>query len=212
MSAAFFPSATPSTTSSLVVLGSLAVMLAASVWIFWLLVRRSTSSRQITALAQWARDEGWRFARRPLEKPEPFDVLSGPGLEPNLVLSDRKDLESMAELGNWNVLIRRIETDWKPTGLRPVASIPSVLELFSLSSFPLMGPSERFTLFGADPAAAAALSASSARALLPPDVGLLLHGRFLILDFSPRPFDAVELNRMRALGEQIAKHLRGKVQ
>jgi hypothetical protein len=206
MFAAYYP-ISPAPVTSLEVFGTLAVLLGASVWIFWMLVKRSTSSRQLTALAEWARDEGWRMAGGPLDRPEPFDILSGPGLEPQLALSDRSGIESIVQLGNWNVLIRRIETPWKPTGLRQALSTSSVLELFSLSSFPLLGPSDRFVMFGTDPTAAAALSASSARALLPPDVGLLLHGQHLVLDFSSRPFDAVELNRMRALAAQIAGHL-----
>jgi len=45
------------------------------------------------------------------------------------------------------------------------------------------------------------------RSLLPPDVGLLLHGRHLVLDFSDRPFDAIEFGRMLALADQLAARL-----
>jgi hypothetical protein len=206
MLAAYY-STYPGAITSLVVLGTLGIVLAGSVWIFWMLVKRSTSNRQLAGLAQWARDEGWRMAGGPLDRPEPFDILPGIGLEPHLALTDRSGIESIVQLGNWNVLIRRIQTPWKPTGLRPASATSSVLELFSLSSFPLLGPSDRFVVFATDPPAAAVLSASSTRALLPADVGLLLHGQHLILDFSSRPFDAVELNRMRALAAQIAEHL-----
>jgi hypothetical protein len=44
-------------------------------------------------------------------------------------------------------------------------------------------------------------------ALLPPDVGLLLAGENLVLDFSTRPFDPLELQRVDALAEQIVMHL-----
>ena len=60
---------------------------------------------------------------------------------------------------------------------------------------------------GLDPAAARRLYRSHLRALLPPDVGLLLHGEHLVLDFSARHFDALELSRMLALADQIVAHV-----
>jgi hypothetical protein len=108
----------------------------------------------------------------------------------------------------WNVLTRRLEADWKPTGLRPAGDEAiSVLDLFPLRAFPRMGGGHRFVVQGADAAAARVLGQSSVAALLPPDVGLLLHGHHLVLDFSTRPFDAIEFNRMRVLVDQVIAHL-----
>ena len=45
------------------------------------------------------------------------------------------------------------------------------------------------------------------RSLLPADVGLLLIGRQLLLDFSDRPFDSIEFGRMMSLTDQLVKHL-----
>ena len=87
---------------------------------------------------------------------------------------------------SWHVLIRQVESNWPPTALRPTAKERSLLDLFSLASFPSMIASERFVIFGADSAAAKALSQSSLPALLPPDVGLLLHGCLLYTSPSPR--------------------------
>jgi len=70
-----------------------------------------------------------------------------------------------------------------------------------------MGAQERFVIFGTDSATARRLSASPIRALLPPDVGMLLHGSRLVLDFSNRPFDAVEFSRVIVLADQIANRL-----
>jgi hypothetical protein len=106
----------------------------------------------------------------------------------------------------WNVLVRQIGSDWRPTGLRPAGATASVLDLFSLSSFPTMG-TERFIAYGTDSAAARAVMKSMLRSLLPPDVGLFLHGRHLVLDFSSRPFDAIELSRVVSLSDQVAAHL-----
>ena len=106
----------------------------------------------------------------------------------------------------WNVLVRQIGSDWRPTGLRPVDAASSVLDLFSLGSFPTMG-TERFVAYGTDSAAARAVNKSMLRSLLPRDVGLLLHGRHMVVDFSARPFDAIELSRVVALADQLATHL-----
>ena len=107
----------------------------------------------------------------------------------------------------WNLIIRELQVCWRPTGLRPTLTASSLLDLFSLSSFPYMGAQERFVIFGGQTSAARRLSASSARSLLPPDVGLLLHGRHLVLDFSARPFDTIEFSRMVGLADQIAGRL-----
>jgi hypothetical protein len=47
------------------------------------------------------------------------------------------------------------------------------------------------------------LAESPAQGLLPPDIGLLLIDRMLILDFSGRRFDPVEFDRMLVLAGQI---------
>jgi hypothetical protein len=197
----------PATGTSLLVFAVLGLALIASATMFWVLTERSTSRRQRVSLAEWARDEGFRLRFHLANRPQPFDLLQGDGLHVRVALTDRSGAVSLLQLGNWHLLTHRIPADWKPTGLRPASATGSVLDRFPLDSFPLVGPSERFVLFGVDPTAALSLSKSSARALLPPDVGLLLHGRNLVLDFSSRPFDVVELNRMRAIAGQIVKHL-----
>jgi hypothetical protein len=109
----------------------------------------------------------------------------------------------------WHVLIRQVESNWPPTALRPTTSsdVQTMLDNFGLASFPSMIASERFVIFGADSAAARSLSKSSLPALLPPDVGLLLHGRRMVLDFSRRPFDTIEFDRMLGLADHLTAHL-----
>jgi hypothetical protein len=210
---------------------------------FIVLVWRATSHRRWVALAEWARERGFRFDPRPMRAPAPpLDAIRGVKPRARICLTDRRTLlaeiqtegpaaapapestptprEATTPTGdpplsppppptthNWHVLIRPIEADWLPTGARPAQARASLLDLFSLASFPLLGNSERFVIYGADSAAARALAGSSARALLPPDIGLLLHGRHLLLDFSARPFDAIEFDRMIALADQIVAHL-----
>jgi hypothetical protein len=107
-----------------------------------------------------------------------------------------------------HVLLQAIEDPWPPTGLRPAEHATSMLDLLTPGGGATMaGSSVRFTILGHDPAAARLLSASSVRALLPADVGFLLHGNTLLLDFSARPFDPIELDRMLAVATQVAAHV-----
>ena len=109
----------------------------------------------------------------------------------------------------WHVYMRQTSLSWSPTGLRATANSRSVLDLFSLTSFPLLGSTDRFVVYGTESQAAERLSRSMARGLLPPDIGLLLYADRLLLDFSARPFDEIEFNRMLALADQLEKHLQG---
>ena len=112
------------------------------------------------------------------------------------------------ETPRWHVLVREVPAmAWAVTGLRPTHAKASLIDLFSMMSFPGMGETERFVVFGVDSTAAKHLSRSQARALLPPDIGLLLAGTHPVLDFSTRPFDPIELGRMNALAEQLVTHL-----
>src|SRR3954447_7553351 len=61
--------------SPLVLLTLLTVVVASSLT-FWVLVRRSTSHRRWVAFSDWARETGFRFARRGAgEPPEPFTSI-----------------------------------------------------------------------------------------------------------------------------------------
>jgi hypothetical protein len=81
------------------------------------------------------------------------------------------------------------------------------LDYFQLEEMRAMAPTERFVLYGAEARAARALGKSSVAALLPADVGMMLVDKNLVLDFSSRPFDPLELERIDALAEQIVTHL-----
>jgi hypothetical protein len=204
-----------------IVLLTLLLVVAASSVTFWLLVRRATSHRQWVAFSDWARDKGFRFRRTgPDAIAAPFDTLRplptirlSLGRGPTSLLQIEAAGPTPAAALNsprrilWNVLTRDLETAWPPTGLRPANATASVLDLFSLSGFPTLGATDRFVAYGTDSSAARVVSKSMLRSLLPPDVGLLLHGRHLVLDFSDRPFDAIEFGRMLALADQLAARL-----
>lgn len=178
---------------------------------FWLLVRRATLNRRWVALSDWARGSGFRY--HPIADgvpPAPMSMINPVRPTVRLWLAGKSSqLLQMngSEPGDWHALIQGIESNWPPTALRPVAKDRSLLDLFSLVSFPSMISAERFVIFGADSNAAKSLAKSSLPALLPPDIGLLLHGRHLVLDFSGRPFDSIEFDRMLTLVNHLMSHL-----
>jgi hypothetical protein len=215
------------------ILLTLLAVLGLSAATLWVIVRRATSHRRWVALAEWAREHGFRFTREPEgEAPMPLARLQEPRPVVRLQLSRGPTtlvqfehgvaapstataalgatvptITPAAQPAVWNVLVRQIQSAWRPTGLRPAHAAASVLDLFSLSSYPTIGGTDRFVAFGTDSAAARAVSKSMLRSLLPADVGLLLFGRQMVVDFSARPFDAIELSRIVALADQLAAHL-----
>lgn len=215
---------TPHLWTSAVVLATLVVIFAASWITFWKLAERSIEQRHQVAVSDWGRERGFYLQDMEEEDPPaPLHFITSRRLTIHTCLAGRKSylvlLQSFAPGGTaapgetepasgmWNVLIQQIPTNWPPTGLRPSSAGVSLLDLFSLTSFPLLSAADRFVVFGSESRAATALSRSSARGLLPPDVGLLLHGNQLMLDFSMRPFDTIEFERMIVVAGQIISHL-----
>ncbi len=209
---------------SFLTLAVLLGVIALSGTTFWLLVRRATSHRQWVALSDWGRARGIRYHAIPEggDPPAPFSTITAARPVARLWLRGKKShfvqmqpreapiVGTAAPSTTWHVLVREIESNWPPTALRPTKSgdaATTLLDLFSLASYPSMISSERFVIFGADSSAAKTISKSSLPALLPPDVGLLLHGRLLVLDFSSRPFDTIEFDRILGLAKHITSHL-----
>ena len=206
--------------SWVVVLVLLAVI-GLSVGVFVVLVVRWTSKRSWVEISDWARERGFRVTSRESAAPAPLDRVRRAELRATTCATNKQTtlvrLESTPPFGTdpaasaaparWHALVRNIESTWQPTGLRPAPAPRSLLDLFSLSSFPLMGETQRFVVYGTDSGPARKVSKSNLRGLLPPDIGLLLHGQHLVLDFSGRPFDAIEFDRMIALADQLVLHL-----
>jgi hypothetical protein len=195
---------------------TLLLVLTVSVVVFVWQVRRWTTNPGWRALLDWSRERGFRLSRPEAPAGEPFDRFPMSRVKTSLESPTTRAMQvELAAAGEadaappsrWHVLVRQIGSSWPPTGLRPSNQKASLLDQFSLSSYPRMGEIERFVVFGTDTEAARILSKSEARALLPPDIGLLLHGRHLVLDFSTRPFDGIELGRMVALADQLAQRL-----
>jgi hypothetical protein len=107
-----------------------------------------------------------------------------------------------------HILLQTIDDAWPPTGLRPAEHAISLLDALAPGGGgSIHGSTERFAAIGDDPVAQRKLTASSVRALLPADVGFLLIGNTMLLDFSARPFDPIELDRMLSVANQVAAHV-----
>ena len=203
-----------------VFVGLLAVLLASSA-MFWAHVQRWTYNRHWVALGDWANRNGFKLHRAkrawvpaPLAEltlPPPNALVSMVGRRTQLL---QMDTPADAARGGgdgpaprWNVLVCDVEEYWPATALRPAAHERSLVDLFQLASFPALMASDRFTVHGADAPAARAVVGSMLMALLPQDLGLVLIGRRLVLDFSTRPFDGIELSRIVSLTEQLVARL-----
>jgi hypothetical protein len=207
------PTDLPSLRFSWTILFTLLLITGVSVVVFIWQVRRWTTHQGWRELLDWSRERAFKLSRPDLAAGEPFDRLEGARVVTSLVSGSTRILQILVprpgspEPARWHVLVRQIGTRWPTTGLRPATAPGSLIDQFGLSTYPRMGEIERFVVVGSDSQAARTLSTSQGRALLPPDVGLLLHGHFLVLDFSTRPFDGIELGRMVALADQLVRHL-----
>ena len=201
-------------TFSFGVLFTLIVILAASGRVFYILTQQWTTHRPIEALREWARDRDFDLSLPP--KVELPTVVKGwASLDPRVDILLKRGPVMLVRLTTkarpalprpvWNLLIRELTTAQNPAGLRPASATHSFLDLFSLNGFPSLLPPERFVAFAVDSKDAKAMAASTARGLMPADIGLLVHGPYVTLDFSARPFDAIEFDRMLAIMEQVAR-------
>lgn len=203
----------PPVTFSLWILLALILAFGLSLTMFILLVRRWTSHRQWVSLAEWARERGYRL--RPFADGELPEVLNLIGAQGRFLLvgpktriaqlqkttvSDEPDAEP--QIVRYNLLVRDLGHPWPPAAARPAPAPHSLIDTLELREFPTLS-SDRFTMKSIDLASAHRLADSAARGLLPPDVGLLMHGQHLILDFSQRPFDPTEFGRMISLADQL---------
>ena len=214
------PPAVPPTFSWVALVTLLATLAASSACFGWL-CRRWTTDRPRSALADWARQRRFRLDRGPaLPLPAGLSLLmaADPRVELGLVRGPVSILRltTAARPGTagrrpaYHLLVRTTDRPpADPAGLRPAVAAQgaSVLDLLpSLLGHPSLLPPERFVVVAADRSAARRLAASPARGLLPHDVGLLVHGPAVVLDFSGRPFDGVEFDRMMVVAEQVVHH------
>src|SRR2546423_1493026 len=128
---------------------SLLAVLLLSAALFWTFARRRTTQRYVAAVSDWAPPRGVRLARSELPPPEPLSIRTP--LRPLISLASRHTFLLIVEAQppnpgsappRWHALLRDIESQWTPTGLRPTHAATSMLDLYSLSSFPAMGETD----------------------------------------------------------------------
>jgi hypothetical protein len=188
----------------------LMLIFIASLLTFMVLVRRSTTQRRWVLLSDWAQRR--KFSRRESEQ---FITLLRKTLNRDfeiLLQLSKPDLTLMqiqtAPAQRWNLLLqKRRRPQPAIAGLRPTIAAASLLDLMELENFPTQMINTRFTVLAATSSAARALSDSPSRTLVPADIGLLLAEDWLLLDFSTRPLDPIEMDRILALGEQLGRLL-----
>jgi hypothetical protein len=194
----------------------LLTVLIASVGMFVANVWRSVHKREWLELKEWTRRNGMRVRQQQQGGSLPLpavlkDLL--PGATVTSLIHDADDRHVFVSAGwrndHWHLLILSTPARWSsPAGLRPVLpGTGQLVKLLPLLEYPSLPGSERFITHAAALRPARVLAESHARALLPPDVGLLLKDGYLILDFSSRPFDPLEFSRLLPLGDQLVAHL-----
>ena len=177
-------------------------------------------------LDSWAERQGYKvFWGNRRSVPQVLGFLAGvrhpgmPGIDGNTpapgdhhgTVAGRWRGAAAGELGRWR------SAGWNPTGTLTTAAARGPAPgddssvYLPISSLYATWPGERFLLHGQQRLATRILGKSHLRALLPPDVALLLAERCMVLDFSSRPFDGLELARMDELAEQLLAHLPQRV-
>ncbi|MCS7032827.1 MAG: hypothetical protein NZ561_02405 [Phycisphaerae bacterium] len=176
-----------------------------------ILAARWTTWRRYFALRDWARSRRLRLLRRdqmPEDLPEGLAILRPPlRLRWHLTDGCLTLMRAHRAERTCNLLLLRIAGGWPATGLRSARRQWTALDWLELFSFPSSHGAQRFTLHGREPIAARRLSDSLVRGLLPPDLSILLDGNVMLIDFSDRPFDPIELDRIITLSRQIAAAL-----
>jgi hypothetical protein len=196
----------------------LAICLAASVGVFIYLIRRETVRRRNLLMRQWAAQRGLNELE--LQSPHAkarlgpiasiavkiFRIYADDSVAIVQVKTRESELTG-ASSPFWNLLIRQLSSKWEPTALRPTALDACLIDLMPITSFPSLLTHPQFVVFGSDSRSARVLASGLPLKILPPDIGLLLEDNLLFLDFTDRPFDEIEFERMLELSRQLAERL-----
>ncbi len=182
----------------------MSVIFLGSVAMFFVLIRRWTLHSRWTAMSEWARERGFRHLLDGRALPGPLEELE---LLPQLAVSSGQitivDFSPVMSEDQAAIHVLHRSLDWPLAagGLRQLTPL-SLIDRFKLTPFPLITGNERFTAVGADSAAARQI-ADAMRAYLPADLGLLVIGRSMLIEFSSRRFDTIEFDRLIALSDQL---------
>ena len=191
---------------------ALLAILAASAAIFFISVHRETSHRAQMRLAEWAEQNRFTKMNAEFGPPRPVDRLS-PALTmtigyyrhgTRLVHARTPGVDVGDPPAQWNLAIRQVPSVSAAVGLRAADVGRSIVDLFHLEPSPRQSANARFVIVGEDIVASHKMADGSSRALLPGDLSLLRLDDYLVIDFSHRPFDPIELGRMLGLLDQLA--------
>ncbi len=195
-----------------IILSLLAILVASSVMLAQLL-RRHTLGRERFAMWEWSVNR--RFKRGPAG---PVQIEGLDDVDQTLravehyrtrdgacAIYKLHSLSAGGTIRTWHLLVHELETYSTPIGLRPAGADVSLIDLMNLQLMPKLSNEVRFAVYALRATGARGLANSPARALLPPDIGLIRNADQLILDFTSRPFDPVEFNRMLAVAEQVRR-------
>lgn len=192
---------------------SLAAITVASTLMLHQLLRRHTLGRARFAVWEWSVNR--RFKR---VRPGPITIEALDDIDQTLRAVEHyrtRDgtrsilkLHSLSPAGTvrtWHLMLQEADSFSTPIGLRPGRASVSLIDLMNLPLMPKLSNESRFAVYALRATDARELAASPARALLPPDIGLIRSADQIILDFTSRPFDPTEFDRMLAVAEQIRK-------
>lgn len=195
-----------------IIFALLLLILAASAAVFFVSVHRETTHRAQMRLAEWAEQNSFVKMNAEFGVPRPVDRLSPPMSMTigyyrhgsRLVHARTPGIDPGDPPAQWNLAIRHVATMSPPVGLRAADVSRSIVDLFKLEPSPRQSSNARFVIVGEDLVAAHKMAEGSSRALLPGDLSLLRIDDYLVIDFSSRPFDPIELGRMLGLLDQLA--------
>jgi hypothetical protein len=187
--------------------------LIASLTMFVVLVKRWITHKFRFELEQWAGQKRFVMSERPNTEalPPPLDGSEGSGLCARWFFKSKEATvaqlilaASARDIRLFNVCIVQHAANCPPVALKPSHGERFVIDLFRLAPAASTS-SERFQIFGNDLSANLRISESSVAGIAPPDIAFLFADGHLLIDFSARPFDPIEFDRMLALAEQIRK-------
>jgi hypothetical protein len=189
-------------------------MLVASVLMLTQLLHRHTTGMARFSKWEWSVNRGFRKGRLGSILIAGLDEVQDQSLRAIEHYRSRDGLVRIVRLQSisrndtvriWHILVQTLDKYSTPIALRPVNAEASLIDLMKLQLFPKLSSSVRFAVFGLRAIETRELANGPARALIPPDIGLIRNADQLILDFTARPFDTVEFSRMLAVADQLKK-------
>lgn len=177
------------------------------------LLKRHTVGRERFAMWEWAINrrfkrgrggpitlEGLEDVEQTLRAVEHYRTRDG-----TRAIVKLHSLSASGTVRTWHLLIDQLEHYSTPIGLRPTGAQVSLIDLMNLQLMPKLSREIRFAVYALRVIDARELASGPARALLPPDIGLIRSADQLILDFTARPFDPTEFDRMIAVADQVRR-------